>query len=99
MSNAATNKCSGLLTADAVLHSGVKSILAGVQIITNGSADATLVITDDSSGTSGTKLFKAVVTGEDDSRHFSLPTGGVRADNGLSCDVTGTGAAYIVWFR
>jgi hypothetical protein len=99
MSLAATNKTSGLLTADAVLHSGVKSILAGVQVITDGTNDATLVITDDSSGVAGTKLFKAVVTGTDDSRHFTLPDGGVRADNGLSCDVTGTGAAFIVWFR
>ena len=96
---APTNKSSGLLSADAVLHSGVTSILAGVQIITNGSADATLVITDDSAGTSGDKLFKAVVTGANDSATFTLPDGGVRADNGLSCNVSGTNAAYIIYFR
>ena len=102
MSLAPTNKYSGLLTANTVLHAGVKSILAGVQVITNGSADATLTIIDEASGTTldGTnELFKAVVTAEDDSRYFSLPDGGIRADNGLSCIVAGTGAAFIVWFR
>ena len=45
------NKYSGLRTADAVFHSGQKCILAGVQVITDGSNEATLVITDAASGT------------------------------------------------
>ena len=102
MSLAPTNKYSGLLTANTVLHAGVKSILAGVQVITNGSADATLTIIDEASGTTldGTnELFKAVVTGANDSATFTLPDGGIRVTNGLSCIIAGTGAAFIVWFR
>ena len=99
---AASNKYSGLRTADAVFHSGVRSILAGVQVITDGTNEATLVITDASSGTtaSGTnELFKAVVPAGEDTKHFSMPAGGVRAEDGLSCNVSGTGAAYIIYFR
>jgi hypothetical protein len=99
---AGSNKYSGLRTADAVFHSGVRSILAGVQVITDGTNEATLVITDASSGTtaSGTnELFKAVVPAGEDTKHFSMPAGGVRAEDGLSCNVSGTGAAYIIYFR
>ena len=99
---AGSNKYSGLRTADAVFHSGVRSILAGVQVITDGTNEATLVITDASSGTtaSGTnELFKAVEPAGEDTKHFSMPAGGVRAEDGLSCNVSGTGAAYIIYFR
>ena len=99
---AGSNKYSGLRTADAVFHSGQKCILAGVQVITDGSNEATLVITDASSGTtaSGTnELFKAVVPAGEDTKHFPMPEGGVHAEDGLSCNVSGTGAAYIIYFR
>ena len=102
MALAPRNKYSGLRTANAVFHSGQKCILAGVQVITDGTNEATLVITDAASGTtaSGTnEVFKAVVPAGEDTKHFSMPEGGVHAENGLSCNVSGTNAAYIIYFR
>jgi hypothetical protein len=92
-----TNKSSGLLTADGLLHTG-KGILAGVQIITDGVNDATVIIYDNTSA-AGNEVFKQVVTGTDDSIPYTLPDGGVRCDNGIYIDVAGTGAAFIVYYR
>lgn len=92
-----TNKSSGLLTSDTLLHTG-KAILAGVQILTDGVNDATVIIYDNTSA-AGNEVFKQVVTGTDDSIPYTLPDGGVRCDNGIYIDVAGTGAAFIVYYR
>jgi hypothetical protein len=92
-----TNKSSGELTADTLITTG-KAVLAGVQIITDGTNDATLVIYDNTAA-SGTEVFKQVVAGADLSLPFWFSSGGIRCDTGMYCDVTGTGASYIVYFR
>lgn len=92
-----TNISTGLLTADAILATG-KSILTGINIITDKTNDVTLVLYDALSAT-GTELFKCQVIGTEDSAYFHLPDGGIRADIGIYADVTGTGAAFIVHYK
>ena len=96
---ASPNYTSGLKTADALIRTG-KGILAGVQIITDGTNDATLVIYDGVTA-AGDVLFKMTVTGTDDAIPVNLPIDGVYASTGLYADVTvaaGT-VGYIVYFR
>ncbi len=92
-----TNKSSDLKTADATIATG-KAILAGVHIITNGSADATLILYDNTAA-SGVVVFKQVVTGADDAIPYTLPDGGIRCSNGIYADIAGTGAEYVVFYR
>tara|TARA_R110002126_G_scaffold134222_1_gene278365 strand:- start:460 stop:753 length:294 start_codon:yes stop_codon:yes gene_type:complete len=94
-----TNLSSGLKTADAVV-SDRRSILAGVNIVTGGTNDATIIIYDNASAASGVVLFKMVLTGALDGQYYELPEGGVRAKDGLYVDITSTaGGAYIVHYK
>ena len=95
---AGTNLSSGLQTADAVV-SDRRSILTGVNIITNLTADVTVIIYDNASAASGVVLYKRIVTGTLDSIYDNLGDDGVRAKNGIYVDVTGAGAAYIVHYK
>ena len=83
---------SGEQTADATIYSG-SALLSAVQIITDGTNDAKLVIKDN--GSSGTVVFEATVTG---GSHFGgrlfIPPVEIQTD--IYCDVTGTGASYII---
>jgi len=94
-----TNRSSGLKTADATIVTG-KSILAGVQIITDKTNDATVVLYDNTSA-AGTEIFKAIVTGTDDTIHFNVPDGGISCDIGIYADITVAAGAmgYIVLYR
>lgn len=95
MSHAQVSTSSGLLSADAQVSSSPGS-LAGVLIITNGSNDATLVCY---SGTdaNGLALFKGTVAA---ASNFGGTTFNIPVSYGkLWCDVTGTGAAYIVYMK
>lgn len=92
-----TNKSTGVLNSDTLIMDG-KAIVAGIQIITDGTNDATLILYDNTAA-SGKEVFKASLTGTNDPLYISLPDGGVRCDNGLYADVTGTGAEFIVHYR
>ena len=94
---AATNKTSGLLTADAAVATG-RAIVAGVIIITDKTNDAALILYDNTAA-SGTEVFKALVPGTNDTAFYQLPEGGVRCYNGIYADIAGTGAEYIVLYR
>ena len=91
-----TSKSSGLKTADGVIATG-KTILTGVQVLSNLTADATLVLYDNATAASGNELFKVQLSGTLDSTYYSDIN--VRCDNGIYADVTGAGAAYIVHFK
>lgn len=93
-----SNRSSGLQTADGVIRAD-KAILAGVHIITNGTADATLILYDNATAATGQEVFKQIVTGTNDSVPYSMPDGGIYCTNGIYADITGTGAEYIVFFR
>lgn len=96
---AGTNVSSGLKTADAVVTDR-RSILAGVNIVTGGTNDCTIIVYDNASAASGVVLFKMVVTGANDGAYFNLGDDGIRAKNGLYVDLTSTaGGAYVVHYR
>lgn len=94
-----TNKSSGEKTADAIIVTG-KAILAGVQLISDLSNDPTLVIYDNTSA-AGVKIFESVIDVATDAfdKYYTMPGGGIRCDLGIYCDVTGTGASYIIHYR
>lgn len=92
-----TNKSTGLLTADGLILNG-RAVLAGVHIVTDGTNDVTLVLYDNTSA-AGKEVFKQKVTGTDDSIPYTLPDGGIRCDNGVYADITGTGAEFIIFYR
>jgi hypothetical protein len=86
----------GLKTADAILYTGAVD-LCGVEVVTNGSADATCIVYGALAATAGTELFKGVVvaTGNFGGVTFDVP---VRNDKGLYLDINGTGAACIIYY-
>lgn len=90
------SRSSGLKSADAAISTGA-GLLCAVQLITDGTNAATLVIYDNASAASGTVLYKGSITGASLSRTDVL-TFPVKAVNGLYADITGTGANYIVHF-
>jgi len=96
MSNT-TSKSTGLETADLLINTG-KAILTGVQIITDQTNDATLILYDNTSA-AGTEVFKQIVTGTDDSKTFWFGDGGIRCSTGLYADIAGTAAEYIVFYK
>lgn len=92
----ASSRSSGLKTADAVVATGRNRINA-ITLITDGTNAANVVVYDNSSGASGLVLGKVSAAGTQNTVHviFENP---VVAENGIYADVTGTGAAYIVYF-
>ena len=91
-----TCRSSGEITASAALQAQ-GSLLDGVLVITDGTNDATIIVYDNASAASGTKLFEAVVAGSNNAELFKLPYA-VKAENGLYVSVAGTGASCIVYF-
>lgn len=85
---------STLKTADAAIKAA-PGVLLGVVVLTDGTNDATLTIYDNASAASGDELFKAIVPAADRTLVARL---GVRATNGIYADISGTGAAYIVYY-
>lgn len=88
-------KSSGELTASALLNNGV-ALLGGVQVITNGTDDATVIVYDSLTAT-GSKLFERTILGADLSGFsiFNIP---IKAWTGLYVSVAGTGASAIVYY-
>jgi len=85
---------SGELTADAQAVNG-KGTLKAVQVITDGTNDATVILYDNTAA-SGKKVFEGTCPGGEDSRlfDFSYPP---NFKTGLYLDITGTGASCIVY--
>lgn len=83
-------------TADGVISSAA-CYLTGVQIITDGTNDAKLILYDNASAATGSVLLEMTVTGGNNygGRNWMFP---VRCVNGIYADITGTGASYIVEF-
>lgn len=87
---------SGLRAADAAI-AGMPSQIFGIQVITDGTNAATLTIYDNAAAASGEVLAKISVAGADRSQSVVYEHG-IVANNGIYCDVSGTGAEYIVHF-
>lgn len=88
-------KTSGELNADTAVRT-TNARLWGVQVLTDGTNAATLIIYDNASAATGTKLMTIKVPGATlcDSLFFPIP---VAASNGLYADITGTGAVFYVY--
>lgn len=87
---------SGEKTASAAVTTQ-KSILGGVLIITDGTNDATIIIYDNASAASGTKVWEAVVTGSDNYGGGIFPHP-IRCSKGIYISIAGTGASAIVYY-
>lgn len=81
-------------TADAVIVASACYITA-VQVITDGSNAARVIIYDNASAASGNVITEITVAGADNygGRVWQMP---VECKNGIYADVNGTGASYVV---
>ena len=88
-------KSSGEITASENTNNGV-ALLGGVQILTDGTNPATVIIYDAITAT-GTKLYEAVVAGANNTQFdsFNVP---IKASTGLYVSLSGTGATVIVYY-
>jgi hypothetical protein len=93
--SASTSNSSGEKTSDGVIVAQ-GSLLCGVNIITDNTNDATVILYDNASAASGTKLFEGGCDGAEMSKlvWFERP---VRAKNGIYLDIGGTGASAIIY--
>ena len=98
----ASSKSSGLLSADANAIAGGRNRINAVTLISDGTNACSVVIYDAltaGAGTAGTTLAKVSIGAASlkKTEHvvFENP---VWCDVGISADVTGTGAEYIVYF-
>jgi len=91
------SRSSGLQTADAAITTA-GGYMTGVAIVTDGTNDATVVVYDNGASAAGTVLFKGKVSGASNlgGATFEIP---IQYDDGIYVDVTGTGAAYIVYYQ
>ena len=92
----ASSISSGLKSADAVISGGRNRINA-VTLIADGTNAANVVVYDNPSAASGTVLAKVTALAGQGTIHviFENP---VFAQDGIYADVTGTGAAYIIYY-
>jgi hypothetical protein len=88
---------SGLRSADAAILARSGRLL-GVQLISDNTNAATVVLYDHASAASGTEIAKLTLKAGESSRDCTLPAEGIDCLNGIYADVTGTGAAYIVYY-
>lgn len=86
---------SGLKTADAQIYTG-RGTLNGLVVNTDGTNAATVTLYDNTAA-SGTVLSQVIVAGADRT-HSQIFNLAVRCTTGIYADVTGTGAAYVVYF-
>jgi hypothetical protein len=86
---------SGEKTSDTIIHTGACR-LTGIQIITDGTNDATVILYDNTSA-AGKVLFQGTVEGgaaiHYGGRNWTFP---VSCNIGIYLDLTGTGASAIV---
>lgn len=89
---------SGRKTADAAIFAG-PARLVGAWLEGDGTNAATVILYDNASAASGTVLWKGLLPANGIMYiDANLPLGGIVANSGIYADVTGTGAAYEVYF-
>lgn len=91
----ASSHSSGLQTSSGIVANGRNRINA-ITLVTDGTNAASILIYDNTAA-SGTVVAKATASGAQNTVHVVFPNP-VIVDNGLYAAVTGTGAAYIVYF-
>ena len=88
---------SGLTTSSAAIVAS-PCLFHGVEIITDGSNAATVTVYDNASAASGTVVFKGTVAGASNFGGAMFPNP-VEMFNGIYVGVSGTGAAYIPYWK
>lgn len=90
-------RTSGLLAIDAVVLA-VRSYFYGIEIITDGTNSAKVIVYDKATAAPGTIIFQGTVTGTSNfgGALFIQP---VEMMNGIYVDMTGTGMSYIVYYK
>ena len=85
---------SGEKTADAVIVAE-KCWITAIEVITNGSADARVILYDNASAASGDVIWESTVVGADGygGKNWFFPR---VCNHGIYADVNGTGATYII---
>ncbi len=88
---------SGLKTSSAAIVPG-PCFFYGVEIITDGTNPATVIVYDHASAASGTEAFKGTVAGTNNFGGIlnAMP---VNMQYGIYATVSGTGAAFIIYYR
>jgi|SRR6185437_715653 len=97
MSHLCAAQSSGLLSSSKAL-STINGRLQGLIVLTDGTNAATVIIYDNPSAGSGTVLAKLIVPGASSSASLYIPEGGIQANAGLYCSISGTGAAAVVHY-
>ncbi len=90
-------RTSGLKAADAVVLA-VRSYFYGIEIITDGTNSAKVIVYDMATAAPGTIIFQGTVAGASNfgGALFIQP---VEMMNGIYVDMTGTGMNYIVYYK
>lgn len=87
----------GRITSSAVV-SNAPGRLHGIVAEADGTNAATITIYDNASAASGTILAKIIVDATLTHENLILPEVGIEANNGVYCEISGTGAAAIVYY-
>lgn len=88
---------SDLLSADTAVVAR-RCLLRSLVVLADGTNAATVTIYDNATSAAGKVLAKVIVDAGLTYESFSPSEYGVEASNGLFADVSGTGAAYIVYY-
>lgn len=90
-------RTSGLKTEDAAILAR-PGYFHGIEIITDGTNDASVIVYDNVSAASGTIIFQGTIKGTNNFGGviFIDP---VEMFNGIYIDMTGVGMSYIVYYR
>jgi len=90
-------RTSGVKAADAVILA-VRGYFHGIEIITDGTNNASVIVYDNASTASGTVIFQGTILGANNFGGviFIDP---VEMFNGIYIDMTGTGMSFIVYYR
>lgn len=83
-------RSSGILSAGTTTVSNTANTLSGVIVLSDAADDATITVYDHASAASGTVLAKLVATSATGANSLALATP-IRAENGLTVVVAGTG--------
>lgn len=88
---------SDLKSTDAAI-SAIGAYLHGVMLISDGTNTASLIIYDNATAASGLVLAKIAIPATTAGPTYVTFNNPVSANKGIFADVTGTGAAYIVYY-
>ena len=92
-----TYKSSGEKTTSGVIKASA-GYLGGIVVLTDGTNDATVILYDNASAGSGTKLLEVSVPGANNYGEIFPPLA-ITFTNGCYASISGTGASCIVYYQ